>query len=691
MSALARYTHPVDGTIPVPALLYDDEQLLASQDGVGLYDGPNKSATHQSGSIHITSHRLFFIAGAPFASPIHAPPPAAEGGASITLDLNHVTHTESYVGFFTSSPKVTLHLRAPEHNRVGVAERRPSTSFNSGVAEDAAKTSTLPIPPGLSNSVSPAPTLSTNAENPFELWECEICGYRNPPGLSPAARRACGLCGMPRSASSSATPSSSTPRQTSSPRTDVDISAPSPMLISSSRSAKSSTLSTGMNAAHLLSKSLPSSNASSPAPLAISPTSQADVQFGGHGGEGRRRRMQSALACSACTFLNHPSLRECEICGTALVQDDPDPGSDSETQLTANPDLQPPHVSSKSVPTSRSASPALEGNDNAFPTVIDDRERYIKLSFRKGGDKAFYAALKTALQQKEWEVKDAKWSGPDQESSGLSGISGILQNIDTTVMHAERGMSDAFEDLEALMSKAQDMVRLAKGLNEQLTAATHASGNAEPLEPEEATFVRSSLGQLGLSMKHTAVTADMSKDERKYLEQLAVELASVLEEGADANVQNRKEKMGIMREKGIIGLDEIWGRWNRARGVSLVSPEVTLKALPYLPLHTTPPITTRTLTSGLRVLHTPAYSSSAFAARLVGLLVDQGPRTLTDVASVEGLSVGLVDELVKEVEERGDVCFDDPMAGVNVGAGVGVETRWWANLFVEYVWDGQVD
>ena len=39
MSVLGRYTKSIDGTIPVSALLYDDERLLASQDGVGLYDG----------------------------------------------------------------------------------------------------------------------------------------------------------------------------------------------------------------------------------------------------------------------------------------------------------------------------------------------------------------------------------------------------------------------------------------------------------------------------------------------------------------------------------------------------------------------------------------------------------------------------------------------------------------------------
>lgn len=37
--ALRRCTRPVDGTIPVYALLYDDEELLASQENVGIYDG----------------------------------------------------------------------------------------------------------------------------------------------------------------------------------------------------------------------------------------------------------------------------------------------------------------------------------------------------------------------------------------------------------------------------------------------------------------------------------------------------------------------------------------------------------------------------------------------------------------------------------------------------------------------------
>lgn len=37
--ALRRYTQSTDGTIPIQALLYNDEELFATQDNVGIYDG----------------------------------------------------------------------------------------------------------------------------------------------------------------------------------------------------------------------------------------------------------------------------------------------------------------------------------------------------------------------------------------------------------------------------------------------------------------------------------------------------------------------------------------------------------------------------------------------------------------------------------------------------------------------------
>jgi ESCRT-II complex subunit VPS36 len=137
-------------------------------------------------------------------------------------------------------------------------------------------------------------------------------------------------------------------------------------------------------------------------------------------------------------------------------------------------------------------------------------------------------------------------------------------------------MMNALQDLEALMVKAKDMVRLAAELNEKLTAASTTSTTQYPssqtnstgttvfastsTEPEEATFIRSSLSQLGLQMSNTPVTLDMMKDERRWIEELARELGQVLQGSSSS-------RGGIMKDRGMIALDEVWGAWNRARGV----------------------------------------------------------------------------------------------------------------------------
>lgn len=148
------------------------------------------------------------------------------------------------------------------------------------------------------------------------------------------------------------------------------------------------------------------------------------------------------------------------------------------------------------------------------------------------------------------------------------------------------------------MVKAKDMVRLAAELNEKLTASTAASASTNSnnpyagtisspslgstvstlidspsstsgstlIEPESATFIRSSLAQLGL--QNAPVTLDMVRDERKWFEELARELGGILQ-GTSMGVRHGEEGGGggLMRNRGVIALDEVWGAWNRARGV----------------------------------------------------------------------------------------------------------------------------
>jgi ESCRT-II complex subunit VPS36 len=119
---------------------------------------------------------------------------------------------------------------------------------------------------------------------------------------------------------------------------------------------------------------------------------------------------------------------------------------------------------------------------------------------------------------------------------------------------------------------------------------------------------------------------------------------------------------------------------------ALIPPSTFLLVLPQLPLYTDPQIQSRTFASGLSVLHTPRYSHAAFAARLSGLLALTGPKTTMEVAKEESITVSLAAEMIAAVEGDGDICRDEDGSGV---IGMGAELKWWTNIFVGYVWDGQ--
>ncbi|CAL1697693.1 unnamed protein product [Somion occarium] len=557
-----------------------------------------KSPKHQNGTIYTTTHRLFYIDHS------HA------RSRSFALDLSHVSRTDYYAGLFTSSPKIMLYLHAN------------STSRSSNIS---------------------------GAE--LETWECEVCSYKNPPGLSPAASKVCGLCGVPR--------------------TSVKNSSihPTPIPTRLKQPSMSTHLST----------SLPSSTANLHTHTSPSSSPSGDVATGQDG----------EIPCPACTFLNHPSLLTCEICGTTL----PRPNGVSR------------HLAARSAPSSRPITPSAD-DDKDEDDVDDTSEasRLIRLSFRKGGDKAFYAVLRRSLLGKAWETKHlggSRRSVTQHTNSGRGGINSLLRTVENTTASNQSNMENALQDLESLAVKAREMVRMAEELNERLTAVTASSSNntmtgSAVIEPEEATFIRSSLSQLGLQMTNAPVTLDMIRDERRWHEELARELSGVLQGNGSSwkrpGDDGEQTSGGMMRKRGIIALDEVWGGWNRARGVALIPPSTFLLVLPHLPSYTSPPIHMRTFSSsGLSVLHTPPYTKAAFAARMVGLLTLAGPRTTVEVAQEEQLPIGLAQEMVIEVEDAGEICRDEGGSGVGIFAGRdgSGEVRWWVNIFKGYVWDGQ--
>jgi len=425
--------------------------------------------------------------------------------------------------------------------------------------------------------------VAASANEVGESWQCEVCDFRNPPGSSPTGAK-CALCGVPRHKALSTTP---TP-----PRA---ASAPPPSLARSTSSL-----------------------------LAAPATPPKEV------------------ACPACTFLNHPTLTQCEICGSALPQ----------------------------------AAPIASRAETPTPEGASDDRTVLRLSFRKGGDKALYAVLKRSILGKAWQTKTIGQRATPLITERF-GIDGLVRGVETSAHSAQLDMNEALKDLDALMVKAREMVRLAGELNDRLTTVTELNASAGEAEPETATFIRTSLVQLGLRMTDVPVTLDMARDEKQWYEQLARELAAVLQGTGGKNGN------GMMGDRGIIPLDEVWGGWNRARGVALLTPSQFLQVLPHLPAHTEPIITERTFrASGLRVLHTPIYTTPAFAARLQMALTTSGSRNTLEIAQEEGVPMGLASEMVDEAEAQGVVCRDEAEHG---------EIRWWLNLSQGYVWDGHED
>lgn len=142
--------------------------------------------------------------------------------------------------------------------------------------------------------------------------------------------------------------------------------------------------------------------------------------------------------CPRCTFHNHPSLNQCEMCGEPIVP----------------------------------AIPIRSQTDSPAPTALSAKVNIplevVKISFRQGGEKEFYKKLNDALVQRKWILKNAPpvpkpgvLAKGKEEVRNVVGIAGLERRGVSVRKENEAVMATAFEDLETLMAKAKDLVSLA--------------------------------------------------------------------------------------------------------------------------------------------------------------------------------------------------------------------------------------
>lgn len=404
----------------------------------------------------------------------------------------------------------------------------------------------------------------------------------------------------------------------------------------------------------------------------------------------------ASFQCPRCTFLNHPSLMACEMCGAPLVS------RDLPTELTQSHRLR-----------TESPGPLVAASFSAAAQSGTDMAESIKISFRGGGEKIFYERLKGSIAQRKWLLHNAppipslngrsetnKSSGASSNSglnrsSSLSGT-GLDEPRPRTVKTAgiagleKRGLDmrkkneivigGAFEDLEALMASAKQIVALAEQLARQTGTSTAASSSSS----DAMLLAESASSQLGLvTTKDIVGGGGSSGRESLYLSELARNLAEFLTDDA----------RGVLRRAGgIMSLVDLWAVFNRARGgVELVSPMDLVKAAKLwesLRL----PVRLRTFKrSGVLVVQGRDRTDEATVKALLGWLRDiravppeergESPVpwdwqafgrgvSAQETAERFGWSIGVAEEELEMAEERGAVCREEGIAGL----------RFWENM-----------
>lgn len=169
-----------------------------------------------------------------------------------------------------------------------------------------------------------------------------------------------------------------------------------------------------------------------------------------------------ARHCPHCTFLNHPSMSRCEMCGAPLAAP------------AAAPAVAP-------------GAPTLPLEDPKDLTAP-----YFKLSFRKGGEAQFARLLQEQLDSQRWDALAARGSinkdGTRQGAAAAAatppggGIHAIEQLGEQQRKLNELVLSSSLEDLEQLMYKAQDLIALSSSFLTLVTPAAVAERLTPPLQ-----------------------------------------------------------------------------------------------------------------------------------------------------------------------------------------------------------------
>ncbi|CDO51399.1 hypothetical protein DV113_002293 [Geotrichum candidum] len=533
---------------------------------------------------------------------------------AIELALARVQGVELFTGFMRSSPKITIRVAPLE------------------AAETVATTAAGKTTP----DAMPAPLEQTES-----TWVCPICFFANtlPKGFDfNQPLPVCVTCGIPAT------------REVIQESTKVTTTLPK----------KPAPSSTSIKTTNNNNKNNNNNNNS----IKTGEVSKSD-----------------GIACPRCTFVNHPSMNMCEICGARLV----------------SPNLPAQLLRPAADPEAARLDAFGYVKTLLLPSAQTDLATSYKLSFRSGGERLVYEQFKAALAKVAWKVDASSSSSSLSSSTSLNksasyhvngngntgsranstngsqialGIHGLQLSTEHERDHNKQVLGSALEDLNSLMLRAQEVVRLAESYAKVL----------DKQDTPEARKARQALQYSTQALGISSIDSTTSTDDATFHAELARQIADFLLSVAPSPSGNARMAEGVLAsEGGIITLIDLFAVYNRARGVSLISPTDLYQAcLQFEKLGLG--IRMRTFVSGLRVIQ-ESYRTEEVITRNIRELINKRKIALQAESGNNGSndeycgitaiyvseklkwSVMIATEELEIAERNGTLCRDDQLSG----------------------------
>lgn len=349
--------------------------------------------------------------------------------------------------------------------------------------------------------------------------------------------------------------------------------------------------------------------------------------------------------CAICAELNEAQLMKCSICGV------PKPKPSLSKPASPAGDGWTCHVCTF-VNTTNAMDCEMCGTRKKIvspvPTTEKETADYIKLSFRDGGggQSNFVAHLQIALQRKDWK----SYEQTDRVFDPLVvGVAGLMKTVDASQKVAASNLNLAFDDLDALMSKAGEMAKLAETISSKLINKTETVDDAQ-----ESEF-KMILQEMGIT---SAVTRDMAGST------FVTELARQLSESVLRLLEVRKSV--------LVTLADVYCVYNRARGSNLISPKELYDAAQQTERMQLPVMLVK-LPSGVLAFQRRSVGEDPVIKAITAALTDEtASLDALELSRLQNVTLSIALMYLRQAEQNGSICRDQLPSGT---------IRYYRNIF----------